>query len=41
VFGSSCGDLANWLEMYHPGGETVMSQNLNYYEPENLVRFPS
>ena len=34
VFGSSCGDLANWLEMYHPGGETVMSQNLNYYEPE-------
>jgi hypothetical protein len=41
VFGSSCGDLANWLEMYHPGGETVMSQDLNYYEPENLVRFPS
>ncbi len=41
VFGTSCGDLANWLEMYHPGGETVMSQNLNYYEPENLVRFPS
>lgn len=41
VFGSSCGDLANWLEMYHPGGETVMSQNLNYYEPANLVRFPS
>jgi uncharacterized membrane protein len=41
VFGNSCSDLANWLEMYHPGGETVMSQDLNYYEPENLVRFPS
>jgi hypothetical protein len=41
VFGSSCGDLASWLEMYHPGGETVMSQNLSYYEPANLVRFPS
>ncbi len=41
VFGSSCGDLANWLEMDHPGAETVLSQDLNYYEPENLVRFPS
>ena len=41
VFGSSCGDLASWLEMYHPGGETVMRQNLNYFKPENLVRFPS
>ena len=41
VFGGSCGDLASWLEMLHPGGETVRSQNTSYYEPENLVRFPS
>jgi hypothetical protein len=41
VFGGSCGDLASWLEMLHPGGETVRSQNTAYYEPENLVRFPS
>jgi hypothetical protein len=40
VFGSSCGNLASWLEMLHPGGETVRSQDLAYYEPENLVRFP-
>ena len=39
VFGNSCGALASWLEMLHPGGETVRSQDLAYYEPDNLVRF--
>jgi hypothetical protein len=40
-FGGSCGYLTSWLQMLHPGGETVITQNSNYYEYENLVRWPS
>jgi mannosyltransferase len=40
-FGSSCGDLASWLEMLRPGGEVVISPDPTYYEYENLVKFPS
>jgi hypothetical protein len=40
-FGGSCGYLASWLQMLHPGGETVRTQDPNYYEYENLVRWPS
>ena len=40
-FGGSCGYLASWLQMLHPGGETVRTQNSDYYEYENLVRWPS
>jgi hypothetical protein len=39
--GGSCGYLTSWLQMLHPGGETVITQNPNYYEYENLVRWPS
>ena len=35
-FGGSCGYLASWLQMLHPGGETVITQDPNYYEYENL-----
>ncbi len=40
-FGGSCGYLTSWLQMLHPGGETVITENPNYYEYENLVRWPS
>jgi mannosyltransferase len=40
-FGTSCGNLANWLEMLRPGGETVITADSTYYEYENLVKFPS
>jgi len=40
-FGASCGYLISWLQMLHPGGETVRTENPNYYEYENLVRWPS
>jgi mannosyltransferase len=40
-FGTSCGNLASWLEMLRPGGETVITGDSNYYEYENLVKFPS
>ena len=40
-FGGSCGYLASWLQMLHPGGETVRTQDPDYYEYENLVRWPS
>jgi mannosyltransferase len=40
-FGGSCGYLTSWLQMLHPGGETLVTQNSNYYEYENLVRWPS
>jgi hypothetical protein len=40
-FGGSCGYLTSWLQMLHPGGETLITQNSNYYEYENLVRWPS
>jgi hypothetical protein len=39
--GGSCGYLTSWLQMLHPGGETLITQNSNYYEYENLVRWPS
>jgi mannosyltransferase len=40
-FGTSCGNLASWLEMLRPGGETVLTADPTYYEYENLVKFPS
>jgi len=40
-FGTSCGNLASWLEMLRPGGETVITADPTYYEYENLVKFPS
>ncbi len=40
-FGTSCGNLASWLEMLRPGGETVITADSSYYEYENLVKFPS
>ncbi|HUC16046.1 MAG TPA: glycosyltransferase family 39 protein [Acidimicrobiales bacterium] len=39
--GGSCGYLTSWLQMLHPGGETLITENPNYYEDENLVRWPS
>lgn len=40
--GGSCGNLASWLEMLLPGGETVIGQSTSYNpEYENLVEFPS
>jgi mannosyltransferase len=40
-FGTSCANLASWLEMLRPGGETVLTADTTYYEYENLVKFPS
>jgi mannosyltransferase len=38
-FGSSCGNLASWLEMLSPGGQTLITQDSSYYEYENLTKF--
>jgi len=38
-FGNSCGNLASWLEMLSPGGQTLITQDSNYYEYENLAKF--
>jgi mannosyltransferase len=38
-FGNRCGELDSWLQMYLPGGDTVVGAEPSYYEYENLVSF--
>jgi mannosyltransferase len=40
-FGSSCGNLASWLQMLSPGGQTLITEDNSYYEYENLTKFPT
>ncbi len=40
-FGNSCGNLASWLQMLSPDSQTLITQDSNYYEYENLTKFPS
>ena len=40
-FGSDCGNLASWFQMWRPGGEPVIKANPRYYEYENLEQFRS
>lgn len=39
-FGNSCVNLASWLQMLSPGGQTLITQDNSYYEYENLTKFP-
>ncbi len=40
-FGSSCGNLASWLQMLSPDSQTLITQDDTYYEYENLTKFPT
>ena len=40
-FGSSCGNLASWLQMLSPDSQTLVTQDNSYFEYENLTKFPS
>ncbi|HTT87975.1 MAG TPA: hypothetical protein VMF65_00365, partial [Acidimicrobiales bacterium] len=40
-FGNSCGNLASWLQMLSPGGQTLITEDTSYYEYENLTKFPT
>lgn len=40
-FGTSCGDLASWLQMLSPDSQTLITQDNSYYEYENLTKFPT
>jgi hypothetical protein len=38
-FGTDCGYLESWFQMYMPDGQSVVTASSHYYESENLVQF--
>ena len=40
-FGDSCANLASWLQMLSPDGQTLITEDSTYYEYENLTKFPT